>query len=85
MIDRFPVAPLHTERVPEHLRPIRFDMNELAQFQKTLSYWIHIAVAQGRPLDARAAGPYRRIIEAGDPSGIVPEVGADWSQRVRYL
>ncbi|OJA09184.1 hypothetical protein AZE42_00672 [Rhizopogon vesiculosus] len=84
MINRYPVAPLHSERLPEHLRPIRFDMNDQRQFQKTLSYWIHIAIAQGRPLDARADFAYRRILEAGNPSGIVPEVGSDWSQQMEY-
>jgi hypothetical protein len=85
MINRYPVAPLnpHNDRFPEHLRPIRFDMNDQRQFQKTLSYWIHTAIAQGRPLDARADGPYHRIVDAGDPSGIVPEVGSDWSRQYR--
>ncbi|KAG1735113.1 uncharacterized protein EDB91DRAFT_569572 [Suillus paluster] len=82
MINRCPVAPLSSERTPEHLRPIRFDMENPDHFQKTLSYFIHIAVAQGRPLDARAYGPYRRIVEAGDPTGIVPEVGTDWARQM---
>ncbi|KAG0696060.1 hypothetical protein DFH29DRAFT_1072253 [Suillus ampliporus] len=81
-INRYPVAPLYSERLPEHFRPIRFDMEDPRQFQKTLGYFIQIAVAQGRPLDARADGPYRRIIEAGDPAGIVPEIGSDWSRQM---
>ncbi|KAG0703254.1 hypothetical protein DFH29DRAFT_998708 [Suillus ampliporus] len=83
-INRYPVAPLYSDRLPEHFRPIRFDMEDPRQFHKTLSYFIHIAVAQGRPLDARADGPYRRIIEAGDPAGIVPEIGTDWSSQLEY-
>lgn len=54
-------------------------------------YFIHVAVAQSHSLDVRAINdsPYHRIIDAGDPTGIVPdsisanlrlpEIGADWS------
>ncbi|KAG1863851.1 hypothetical protein F4604DRAFT_1905443 [Suillus subluteus] len=83
MISRYPVAPCY-EPSQEQLRPIRFDMEDPSHFRKTLSYFIHMAVAQGRPLDARADGPYHCIIDAGDPTGIVPEIGADWSRRVEY-
>ncbi|KAG1753341.1 hypothetical protein EDB19DRAFT_1668681 [Suillus lakei] len=83
MISHYPLAPCY-DPSQERLRPIRFDMEDPSHFQKTLSYFINMAVAQGRPLDARADGPYRRIVNAGDPTGIVPEIGADWSQQVVY-
>ncbi|KAG1772602.1 hypothetical protein EV702DRAFT_619530 [Suillus placidus] len=83
MISRYPVAPCY-DPSREQLRPIRFDMEDPSHFRKTLSYFIHMAVAQGRPLDARADGPYHRIIDAGDPTGIVPEIGADWSRQMEY-
>jgi hypothetical protein len=84
MINSYPVAPYYDKRLPRHLHPLRFDMNDQQQFAKTISYWIHLAVAQGLPLDARADGAYHRIVEAGDPSGIVPQVGSDWSQQGEY-
>ncbi|KAG2039676.1 hypothetical protein BDR03DRAFT_950823 [Suillus americanus] len=83
MISRYPVAPYY-DPSQEQLRPIRFDMEDPNHFRKTLSYFIHMAVAQGRPLDARADGPYHRIIDAGHPTGVVPEIGAGWSRQVEY-
>jgi hypothetical protein len=52
--------------------------------EKTLRWYIHTALAQGRPLDARVGGRYRRIVEAGDPMDIVPETGEDWSKQGGY-
>jgi len=83
MINRCTVAPCY-DPLQERLRPIRFDIEDPSHFGKTLSYFIHVAVAQGRPLDARADGPYHRIIDAGEPTGIVPEIGADWSRQTEY-
>lgn len=80
MITRYPIAPCYDPSQGQ-LRPIRFDMEDPSHFRKTLSYFIHMAVAQGRPLDARADGPYHRIVDAGDPTGIVPDVGTDWAQQ----
>ncbi|KAG2364071.1 hypothetical protein BDR07DRAFT_1459972 [Suillus spraguei] len=80
MITRYPIAPCYYPSQGQ-LRPIQFDMEDPSHFRKTLSYFIHMAVAQGRPLDARADGRYHRIVDAGDPTGIVPNVGADWSQQ----
>ncbi|KAG2139044.1 hypothetical protein DEU56DRAFT_980435 [Suillus clintonianus] len=84
MITGYPVAPCYDEHSSKHLQPIRFNMENPDHLQKTLSHFIHTAVAQGRPLDARAHGRYHRIIDAGNPTGIVPEVGADWSRQVVY-
>jgi hypothetical protein len=42
--------------------------------EKTLRWYIHTALGQGRPLDARA----------GDSMGIVPETGEDWSKQGVY-
>ncbi|KAG2132451.1 uncharacterized protein EDB93DRAFT_906791 [Suillus bovinus] len=61
MINQYPIAPLCTERTPEHLRPIRFDMVDQC-YVKAFRENIEMAVAQGRPLDVRAGGPYRRIV-----------------------
>ncbi|KAG2148297.1 hypothetical protein BD769DRAFT_561046 [Suillus cothurnatus] len=82
MINQYPIAPLCSERTPEHLRPIRFDMVDPRYFQKTFREYVETAVAQGRPLDARVGGPYRRIIDMVDLIGIVPETGNDRSQQV---
>ncbi|KAG1809381.1 uncharacterized protein BJ212DRAFT_1379700 [Suillus subaureus] len=81
MINRYPLAPVRSQRCPEHMRPIHFDMDESHGLEKTLQWYIHLALAQGRPLDVRAGGRYRRIVDASDPMGIVPETGADWSQQ----
>lgn len=80
MINEYPVAPLCTERTPEHLRPVRFDMVDPRHFQKTFRESIETAIAQGRPLDARAGGPYRRIIDAADLLGLILETGRDRSR-----
>ncbi|KAG1731381.1 hypothetical protein EDB19DRAFT_1334886 [Suillus lakei] len=82
MINRYPIAPLCSERCPEHLRPLRFNMEDPRHFEQTLGFYINMALAQGRPLDARADGLYRRILDAGAPTGIVPETGIDWSRQV---
>ncbi|KAG1757024.1 hypothetical protein EDB19DRAFT_1900582 [Suillus lakei] len=81
MINRYPIAPLCNERCPEHLRPLRFNMEDPLHFERTLGFYINMALAQGRPLDARADGHYHRIIDAGVPTGIVPETGSDWSRQ----
>ncbi|KAG1777503.1 hypothetical protein EV702DRAFT_264324 [Suillus placidus] len=84
MINQYPIAPLCSERTPEHLRPIRFDMVDPRYFQKTFRETIAMAVAQGRPLDARAGGLFRRIIDMDDIIGIVPETGGDRSRQVAH-
>ncbi|KAG2037475.1 hypothetical protein BDR03DRAFT_1010739 [Suillus americanus] len=81
MINRYPLTPVRSQRCSEHMRPIHFDMDEPQGLEKTLQWYIHLALAQGRPLDVRAGGRYRRIVDASDPMGIVPETGADWSQQ----
>ncbi|KAG1767054.1 hypothetical protein EV702DRAFT_1148184 [Suillus placidus] len=80
MINRYPLAPVRSERCPEHMRPMHFDMDEPRCLEKTLQWYIHMALAQGRPLDVRAGGRYHRIVDTSDPMGIVPETGADWLQ-----
>ncbi|KAG1807675.1 uncharacterized protein BJ212DRAFT_1303385 [Suillus subaureus] len=82
MINQYPIAPLCSERTPEYLRPIRFDMVDPRYFQKTFREYVEMAVAQGRPLDARVGGPYRRIIDTVDLIGIIPETGSGWSRQV---
>ncbi|KAG2339753.1 hypothetical protein BDR05DRAFT_967598 [Suillus weaverae] len=84
MINQYPIAPLCSERTPEHMRPIRFDMVDPRYFQKTFRENIVMAVAQGRPLDARAGGPFRRIIDIVDLIGIDPETGGDRSRQVAH-
>jgi hypothetical protein len=84
MINRYPLSPVCNERCPEHMRPMHFDMDEPRCLEKTLRWYIHTALAQGRPLDARAGGRYHRIVEASDPMGIVPETGEDWSKQGGY-
>ncbi|KIK45097.1 hypothetical protein CY34DRAFT_10591 [Suillus luteus UH-Slu-Lm8-n1] len=79
-INEYPVAPLCTERTPAQLRPIRFDMDDSRYFQKTFRESVEAAIAQGRPLDARAGGPYRRIIDVTDILGIVLETGRNRSR-----
>lgn len=80
MINEYPIAPLCSERIPEHLRPIRFDMANLRDFQKTFREHIERAVAQCRPLDARAGGPYCRIIDVVDIMGTILETGINRPQ-----
>lgn len=80
MINEYPVAPLCTERTPVHLRPIRFDMVDSRYFQNTFRESVETAIAQGRPLDARAGGPYRRIIDVADLLGIILETGRNRSR-----
>ncbi|KAG2127989.1 hypothetical protein DEU56DRAFT_819808 [Suillus clintonianus] len=67
MINTYPVAPLCSERTPAHLRPIRFDMDDPHQM-KPFGYFVRVAMTNGCPLDARADGSYRRIINAVDPN-----------------
>ncbi|KAG1836320.1 hypothetical protein DFJ58DRAFT_749831 [Suillus subalutaceus] len=58
MINRYPLAPVRSQHCPEHMRPIHFDMDESQGLEKTLQWYIHLALAQGRPLDVRAGGRY---------------------------
>ncbi|KAG2356436.1 hypothetical protein BDR07DRAFT_1380778 [Suillus spraguei] len=81
MINRYPLTPVCREVCPEYMRPMHFDMDEALCPEKTLQWHIRMALAQGRPLDVRAGGRYRRIVDTSDPMGIVPETGADWSQQ----
>ncbi|KAG1847885.1 hypothetical protein F4604DRAFT_1813616 [Suillus subluteus] len=84
MINQYPIAPLCSDRTPEHLRPIRFDMVDPRYFQKTFREYVEMAVAQGRPLDARVGGAYRRIIDTVDLLGIVMETGSGRSRQVAH-
>ncbi|KAG1866678.1 hypothetical protein F4604DRAFT_1778254 [Suillus subluteus] len=84
MINQYPIAPLCSDRTPEHLRPIRFDMVDPRYFQKTFREYVEMAVAQGRPLDARVGGAYRRIIDTVDLLGIVLETGSGRSRQVAH-
>lgn len=81
MINEYPIAPLCSERTPEHLRPIRFDMVDPRYFQKVFREYVEMAIVRGRPLDARVGGPYRRIIDMVDLIGI-PETGSGLSRQV---
>jgi hypothetical protein len=54
-----------------------FDMDEPGCLEKTLQWYIHMALAERRPLDARAGGRYHRIVDKNN-MGIDPETGADW-------
>lgn len=81
MINKYPIAPLRSERTPEHLRPIRFDIVDPRYFQEEFMENIETAVAQGRPLDVRVGGHYRRIIDAVDPMCIIPETSRDLVHR----
>ncbi|KAG1771729.1 hypothetical protein EDD22DRAFT_520731 [Suillus occidentalis] len=84
MINLHPLAPVRNERCPEHMRPMHFDMDDPRCLEKTLRWYIQMALAQGRPLDACAGGRYRRIVDPNHPMGIVPETGADWSNQGGY-
>lgn len=84
MIDLHPLAPVCNERCPEHMRPMHFDMDDPRCLEKTLRWYIQMALAQGRPLDVRAGGRYHPIVDVSDPMGIVPETGADWSKQGGY-
>ncbi|KAG2150843.1 hypothetical protein DEU56DRAFT_908483 [Suillus clintonianus] len=68
MINTYPVAPLCRKQTPAHLRPIRFDMDDPHEM-KPIGYFVRAAMTNGCPLDARADGSYRRIINAVDPNG----------------
>ncbi|KAG2055731.1 hypothetical protein BDR06DRAFT_311176 [Suillus hirtellus] len=81
MISKYPIAPLRSERTPEHLRPIRFDIVDSRYFQEEFMENIETAVAQGRPLDVRVGGHCRRIIDAVDPMCIIPETSRDLVHR----
>ncbi|KAG1904208.1 uncharacterized protein F5891DRAFT_1013418 [Suillus fuscotomentosus] len=80
-INGYPLTPVCSEHCPEHMRSIKFDMYAPQRPNETLQQAIHTALAQGRALDVRAGGRYRRIFDAHDPMGIVPETGTDWAQQ----
>ncbi|KAG2358449.1 hypothetical protein BDR07DRAFT_1611893 [Suillus spraguei] len=84
LINQYPIAPLCSERTPEHLRPLRFDMVDSRYFQKIFREYIEMAIAQGRPLDARAGGPYRRIIDVVDLMGTILETGSYRPRQVAH-
>ncbi|KAG1862900.1 hypothetical protein C8R48DRAFT_762031 [Suillus tomentosus] len=80
-INGYPLTPVCSEHCPEHMRSIKFDMYAPQRPNETLQQAIRTALAQGRALDVRAGGRYRRIFDAHDPMGIVPETGSDWAQQ----
>jgi hypothetical protein len=80
LINRYPLAPVGRENSPEHMRSMHFDMDERRSPEKTLQWYIHMALAQRRSLYVRAGGRYRHIVDASN-MGIVPETGSDWSQQ----
>ncbi|KAG1865444.1 hypothetical protein DFJ58DRAFT_164049 [Suillus subalutaceus] len=63
MINRYPLVPVCKERCPEHMRPLYLDMDEPRSPEKTLQWYIHMALAERRHLDVRAGGRYRRIVD----------------------
>ncbi|KAG2153731.1 uncharacterized protein EDB93DRAFT_211633 [Suillus bovinus] len=82
VINDHPLSPVCSEHYPEHMHPMHFDMDEpQLGSSKTLQFYINTALAQGRPLDVRAGGRYRRIVDAHDPMDIVSETGSDWDER----
>ncbi|KAG1762719.1 hypothetical protein EDD22DRAFT_546639 [Suillus occidentalis] len=76
MINRYPLAPASSARCPRNMRPMYFDMDEPGCLEKTIQLYIHMALAERRPLDARAGGRYHRIVDFCH-MGIDPETGAD--------
>ncbi|KAG1808371.1 uncharacterized protein BJ212DRAFT_652179 [Suillus subaureus] len=70
MINRYPLAPVCKERCPDHMRPMHLDMDEPHSPEKTIQWYIHMALAERRPLDVRAGGRYRRIVDVSN-MGIV--------------
>ncbi|KAG2153741.1 uncharacterized protein EDB93DRAFT_1134552 [Suillus bovinus] len=83
MINDHPLSPVCSEPCPEHMHPMHFDMDEpqLGCNEKTLQFYINMALAQGRPLDVRAGGRYRRIVDAHDPMAIIPETRSDLDEQ----
>ncbi|KAG2032585.1 hypothetical protein BDR03DRAFT_969785 [Suillus americanus] len=63
MINRYPLAPVCSKQCPEHMRPMYLDMDEPRPIEKTLQWYIHMSLAERRPLDVRAGGRYRRIVD----------------------
>ncbi|KIJ18861.1 hypothetical protein PAXINDRAFT_96983 [Paxillus involutus ATCC 200175] len=79
-IAQSPMSPPVPDNAPFYLRPIYFDMRNHRCLDVGLNYHLHLATGTGRPLDARYyEGRYHRLLEANIPKGIVPEVGAEWS------
>ncbi|KAG1893853.1 uncharacterized protein F5891DRAFT_743313 [Suillus fuscotomentosus] len=76
MINGYPLTPVRSASCPEHTRPIYFDIDEPYCLEKTLRWYIHMALAERRPLDARAGGRYHRIVDASN-MGIAPETEND--------
>lgn len=73
MINRYPLAPAPSARCPANMSPIYFDMDVPGCLEKTIQLYIHMALAERRPLDARAGGRYHRIVDlcnmGTDPGG----------------
>ncbi|KAG2072824.1 hypothetical protein BDR04DRAFT_1095999 [Suillus decipiens] len=63
MINRYPLTPVCTQRCPEHMRPMHMDLDEPHCPEHTLQWYIHMAFAERRPLDVRAGGRYRRVVD----------------------
>ncbi|KAF8844734.1 hypothetical protein BDN67DRAFT_674715 [Paxillus ammoniavirescens] len=79
-IAKSPRSPPVPDNAPFYLRPIYFDMRNRRCLDVGLNHHLQLATGTGRPLDARYyEGGYHRLLEAGIPQGIVPEVGAEWS------
>jgi hypothetical protein len=78
MANLHPLAPVCNERCPEHMRPMHFDMEDPRCLERTLRWYIKMALAQGRPLDVRAGGRYRRIVDASDPMEVSKLIPSSW-------
>lgn len=63
MINRYPLTPVPSARSPGNTRPMFFDIDEPRCLEKTIQWYIHMALAERRPLDARAGGRYHRIVD----------------------
>ncbi|KAG1832305.1 hypothetical protein DFJ58DRAFT_236942 [Suillus subalutaceus] len=63
MINRYPLAPVCSKHCPEHMRPMYLDMGEPRPVERTLQWYIHMSLAERRPLDVRAGGRYRRVVD----------------------
>ncbi|KAG1883306.1 hypothetical protein F4604DRAFT_284203 [Suillus subluteus] len=63
MINRYPLAPVCSKHCPEHMRPMYLDMDEPRPVEKKLQWYIHMSLAERRPLDVRAGGRYRRVVD----------------------
>ncbi|KAG1746194.1 hypothetical protein EDB19DRAFT_1691053 [Suillus lakei] len=73
IVNRCPIAPPLDECCPLHLRPFRFNVDDLYHVHWTLDSYLRQSFAHGRPLDAWADGHYHRIVDEVVLAGIVRE------------